>query len=85
MQQNQGHWEDWLHRPSVLGEQEGNSGCLGATSAGYEAAGMDDEVGLQDAWISGVIALVATNLIGLCYLGARRAYRWVAAGYRSTS
>jgi hypothetical protein len=39
--------------------------------------------GLRDAWISGLIAMVLTNLLGLVFLGVRRAYRWVIAGYGS--
>lgn len=39
--------------------------------------------GLRDAWISGLISTVLTNILGLAFLGGRWAYRWVVAGYKS--
>lgn len=39
--------------------------------------------GLQDAWVGGILAFIATNLLGLVFLGVRRSYRWVVAGYGS--
>lgn len=33
-------------------------------------------------YMDGVAAFVVTNLLGLGFLGARRAFRWVMAGYR---
>lgn len=37
--------------------------------------------GLKEAGLNAVLALVLTNLLGLVFLGVRRTYRWVAAGF----
>lgn len=42
------------------------------------------ESDLHQAWVPGLMALIVTNLLGFAFLGMRRAYRWVAAGFGQT-